>query len=333
MKTLKRFMLTISTIVLLTSTLIQAPTVAAASKKPLAKNIIVMISDGWSWNHITATSYYRTGAAPNQAYVHFPFKHFMSTYEYDGSYDPAVAWADFDYVKSGATDSAAAATTMSTGVKTYGGAIGVDQWRNPIQHALELAEEQGKATVGALNVLDSDQDGLFLMVEGGAIDWASHGNQSGRMIEEQVDFDNAVQAVVDWVKANSNWGETLLIVTGDHETGYLTGPSSDPTWEPIVNSGAGVLPGMEWHSGSHTNSLIPVYAKGDAARLFNRAVSQIRPGSITRQAAGIVLQPVRSPHPSNCAVRYTLRCQTGPGSLYRVDPSRYHRIGFVEAFL
>jgi alkaline phosphatase len=76
--------------------------------------------------------------------------------------------------------------------------------------------------------------------------------------------------VIEWVKANSNWGETLLIVTGDHETGYLTGPDSGmgPVWNPIVNNGAGVLPGMEWHSYSHTNSLIPFYAKGDAARLF-----------------------------------------------------------------
>lgn len=39
----------------------------------------------------------------------------------------------------------------------------------------------------ALNVLDEDPDGFFLMVEGGAIDWASHANQKGRVIEEQLD--------------------------------------------------------------------------------------------------------------------------------------------------
>jgi hypothetical protein len=36
-----------------------------------------------------------------------------------------------------------------------------------------------------------------------------------------------------------------VIVTGDHECGYLTGPGSDPTWEPIINNGAGNLPGVE----------------------------------------------------------------------------------------
>jgi alkaline phosphatase len=125
-------------------------------------------------------------------------------------------------------------------------------------------------TMGAINVLDNNPNGFFLMVEGGAVDWAAHSNQSGRMIEEMMDFDQTVEAVVDWVQANSNWGETLLIVTGDHETGYLTGPGSNPTWEPIVNNGPNNLPGMQWNSGDHTNSLLGLYAKGDDARLFSR---------------------------------------------------------------
>ena len=56
--------------------------------------------------------------------------------------------------------------------------------------------------------------------------------------------------------------KTLVIVTGDHECGYLTGPGSNPTWEPLVNNGKGNQPGMEWHSGSHTNSLIPFPRQG-----------------------------------------------------------------------
>jgi alkaline phosphatase len=140
-----------------------------------------------------------------------------------------------------------------------------DPYVVPLIESVPTLEEM---TVAALNVLDNDEDGLFLMVEGGAVDWAGHANQSGRVIEEQIDFDNAVQAVVEWVKTNSNWGETLLIVTGDHETGYMTGPNSDPGWNPIVNNGAGVLPGMEFHSGNHTNSLVPFFAKGDDGRWF-----------------------------------------------------------------
>jgi alkaline phosphatase len=133
---------------------------------------------------------------------------------------------------------------------------------------IETVPTLAEMTRAALNVLDDDPEGLFLLVEGGAVDWAGHDNQSGRMIEEQIAFDQAVEAVVGWVEANSNWNETLLVVAGDHETGYLNGPGSDPGWEPVVNHGAGALPGLEWHSGSHTNSLIPFFARGAAAPRF-----------------------------------------------------------------
>jgi alkaline phosphatase len=397
---------------------------AGKPPKPAAKNVIVMIGDGYGFNHHTAASYYEYGKAARQVYFRFPFQFAMSTYSYFCDYDPVMAWSDFEYVKSCYTDSAAAATAMATGVKTYDAAIGVDIDEQPVKNALELAEEKGKSTgvvtsvewthatpagfvahnvdrnnyaeigqemvyesaadvvmgagnpwydpdgiyletpntfkyvggeetwddllagtaggdangdgvddpwvliqsraefqalmsgptpsrvlgtaqvyqtlqqgrsgdgfadpyvvprtetvptltemsLAALNILDDDPDGLFLMIEGGAIDWAAHSNQSGRMIEEAIEFERAVDAVVDWVQANSNWGETLLIVTADHETGYLTGPGSDPAWNPIVNNGAGNLPGMEWHSPNHTNSLVKLSAKGDAARMFREFV-------------------------------------------------------------
>jgi alkaline phosphatase len=125
-------------------------------------------------------------------------------------------------------------------------------------------------TQAALNILGTDKDGFVLMVEGGAVDWASHANQSGRVIEEEIDFNRAVEAVVAWVQAESDWRETLVIVTGDHETGYLCGPGSlsSRSMQPIVNNSIGVLPGMEWNSGFHTNSLIPFFAKGNRSRLF-----------------------------------------------------------------
>ena len=137
-------------------------------------------------------------------------------------------------------------------------------------------------TKGALNVLDNDKDGLFLMVEGGAVDWAGHANQKGRIIEEQEDFNAAVEAVVCWVNKKSNWNETLVIVTGDHETGYLTGPGSGqlpagPLWTPLVNGGKGIMPGMQFNSGDHTNSLIPIFAKGRGSSKLKAAATGIDP--------------------------------------------------------
>jgi len=148
-----------------------------------------------------------------------------------------------------------------------------DPYVVPLTKTVPTLEEMTKA---AINVLDDDSEGFFLMIEGGAVDWTSHKNQSGRMVEEQIDFDKAVEAVMEWVKKNSNWDESLLIVTADHECGYLTGPESgdkidDSVWNDLANNGKDKLPGMEWHSGSHTNSLIPFYANGCGTNLFKDA--------------------------------------------------------------
>jgi alkaline phosphatase len=135
----------------------------AKPKKPLVKNIIIMISDGWGYNHLEAASYYEYGKDARQIYNRFPFNFAMSTYMayyedeacYGQGYDPDIAWSDFDYVKSCAADSAAAATAMSTGVKTYEGAIGVDLNMDALKNILEVAEELGKKTGVVSSVLFS----------------------------------------------------------------------------------------------------------------------------------------------------------------------------------
>ena len=67
-------------------------------------------------------------------------------------------------------------------------------------------------TRGALAYLSQDPNGFFVMIEGGAVDWAAHANNTARIIEEQVDFNRSVAAVVEWVEQNSSWDETLVIV-------------------------------------------------------------------------------------------------------------------------
>jgi alkaline phosphatase len=147
-------------------------------------------------------------------------------------------------------------------------------------------------TMAAFNVLDNDPDGFCIMIEGGAVDWAAHSNLSGRVIEEEADFSQAVDAVIAWVEKNSNWNDTLLIVTGDHETGYLTGPGSDPEWKPLVGNGQGRMPGMQWHSGGHTNSLIPLFARGAEASRFDQMV--------------VGRDPMRGPYVDNTSLAKTI---------------------------
>lgn len=143
-------------------------------------------------------------------------------------------------------------------------------------------------TEGALNVLEQQEEGFFLMVESGAVDWAGHANQTTRLVEEQIAFNDSVESVDEWVEQNSSWDETLVIVTADHETGYLAGPGSDPTWTPLTGE-QGQLPDVSWHSGGHTNQLVPFFAKGAGSEVFTqRATSwdQVRGAYLDNTAIG-----------------------------------------------
>lgn len=108
----------------------------------------------------------------------------------------------------------------------------------------------------ALNILDNDPDGLFLMIEGGRIDHAGHDHNIERSVRETAEFSNTVKIVYDWAKKNP---ETLIIVTADHETGGLT---------VVNNRGKGKVPEVKWGASGHTGADVPVYAFGDNAGLF-----------------------------------------------------------------
>ena len=97
--------------------------------------------------------------------------------------------------------------------------------------------------------------GFFLMIEGSQIDWGGHANDSKYIISEAIDFDNAIGAILEYAKED---GETLVIVTADHETGGYA-----------INSGSkmGEIVGA-FTTDSHTAALIPVYAYGPGAELF-----------------------------------------------------------------
>ncbi len=70
-----------------------------------------------------------------------------------------------------------------------------------------------------INVLDND-NGFFMMCEGGKIDWSCHANDAATSILETIAFSDAVQVAVDFAAEHPE--ETLIIVTADHETGGMT---------------------------------------------------------------------------------------------------------------
>jgi alkaline phosphatase len=111
-------------------------------------------------------------------------------------------------------------------------------------------------TAAALNMLDNDANGFFLMVEGGKIDEAEHDNLIRFSVFETLEFANAFQVVLDWATERD---DTLIIVTADHECGGL-----------VVKKkrGKGFMPEVLWGSDDHTGANVPIYAVGVGAGEF-----------------------------------------------------------------
>lgn len=75
-------------------------------------------------------------------------------------------------------------------------------------------------TKKGIEMLSKNSKGFFMMVEGGKIDWACHVNDAASTIQDTIAFDDAIKVAVDFY--NQYPDDTLIIVTGDHETGGLT---------------------------------------------------------------------------------------------------------------
>ncbi len=126
---------------------------------------------------------------------------------------------------------------------------------------------------GALNYLAHKGGKSFLMIEGGAVDWAAHANNTTGLIEEQVSFNQSVGAVMNWIDQYSNWDESILIVTTDHGNAFVLGNQSDQIpFARVANPGKDVMPRVKYYSDNHTNELVRVYAIGQGSSLFTNYI-------------------------------------------------------------
>lgn len=125
-----------------------------------------------------------------------------------------------------------------------------------------------EATEWALSYFSAKEKPFFLMIEGSQIDWEGHAANKEGLIAEMNDFDNVINTVLDFAEKN---GETLVIVTADHETG---GFSLSPPWEEDHWNYAEIEGSFyegskkEDKEAAHTATLIPVFAFGPGAQTF-----------------------------------------------------------------
>jgi len=99
--------------------------------------------------------------------------------------------------------------------------------------------------------------GFFLMIEGSQIDWGGHANDGDYVLTETLDLDRVVGAALDFALQDGN---TLVVLTADHETGGMA-----------INSGArdAQSMGLAFTTKKHTAALVPVMAYGPGAETMS----------------------------------------------------------------
>lgn len=122
--------------------------------------------------------------------------------------------------------------------------------------ALDRGTEHQEAVLKALELLDDNKKGFFLMVEGSCIDDWCHANKVGFAVEEILDFDRTVGAVLEWAAKD---GETLVIVTADHSTGAMTLLGGNVEGQSVA---------VNYANTGHNGVALPVYAWGPGAEKF-----------------------------------------------------------------
>jgi len=108
----------------------------------------------------------------------------------------------------------------------------------------------------AVRLLCTNEQGFFLMVEGSMIDWGGHDNDTDYIVEEMLDFDRAIASALNFAEKD---GETLVVITADHETGGM------------AIHGGNFQSGMvecSFTSQGHTGVMVPVFAYGPGAETF-----------------------------------------------------------------
>jgi len=136
------------------------------------------------------------------------------------------------------TQAEAAALTQADGkVVIIGEHLGgEDISKNPLNYEIDRAEDEwalADYVAKGIEMLDNDT-GFFMMVEGGKIDWAGHCNDAATAVHEVVALDNAIKEALKFYEEHPD--DTLIIVTGDHETGGLSIGFAGTDYDTFLNN-------------------------------------------------------------------------------------------------
>lgn len=147
--------------------------------------------------------------------------------------------------------------------------------------AIDRTPSLAELTDGALEVLERDPEGFFLMVEGSQIDWLGHDNAPLPLVIAEVkDFDMAIRRALHFQQRRPN---TLVLVTADHSTGGLT----------LHPDSTGVM-AAHYSTVGHTAGMVPLFATGPFADRFSGIKDNDEVGRLLLQLVretGVVATP------------------------------------------
>lgn len=111
----------------------------------------------------------------------------------------------------------------------------------------DLAENPSLAdlTRSAIDVLSTNDNGFWMMLEAGDVDWASHDNNIDNTIGAIHSGDAAVKVITDWVDTHSNWQESVMIITGDHGHYFHLKDPALLISKPVAAAAPGDTPGAD----------------------------------------------------------------------------------------
>ncbi|EDP70326.1 alkaline phosphatase [Flavobacteriales bacterium ALC-1] len=124
-----------------------------------------------------------------------------------------------------------------------------------------------KATELGIQFLNKEPDNsFFMMVEGSQVDWGGHANDADYLISELIDFDDAIGKALDFAERDGN---TLVIVTADHETGGFTLASTPKKTESGETYSSYKEITGTFSTKGHSATLVPVFAYGPGSEAFS----------------------------------------------------------------
>lgn len=120
----------------------------------------------------------------------------------------------------------------------------------------ERGDRLAQSSLKGIEMLNQNPNGFFMMIEGSQLDDYGHFNDLDLLMQETHDFDRTVGKILEWAAKD---GETLVVVTADHETGGLTLIDGDKDKGEIK---------CKFSTTGHSGVMVPVYAFGPGAELF-----------------------------------------------------------------